>query len=113
MSFSCNVIFHPPTFIIMGLIGISGGICLFQRFSPAAIWSHLFSNINRKMEFAQEDCSEDGDDGGCEPSMVSTVLLYPVYILNRPFMCTENIQISNALQGITHIAVYLMTFFST
>lgn len=46
-----------------------GGICLFQRFSPPAHWSHLFSNINRKMESAQKDCSENGDDSGCEPSM--------------------------------------------
>lgn len=61
----------------MGLIVISGGICLFQRFSPTADWSHLFSNIHRKMESAQKDCSENGDDGGCEPSMVSTVFTAP------------------------------------
>lgn len=61
----------------MDLIIISGGICLFQRFSPTANWSHLFSNINRKMEFAQKDCSENGADGGCEPSMVSSAFTVP------------------------------------
>lgn len=64
-----------------GLNAIPGGLFLFQRLSPAVNWSHLFSNINRKMEFTQEDCSEDGDDGGCESGLVSTVFtssrLYP------------------------------------
>lgn len=77
MSFFYNVIFPLPTQITMDLIVISGGICLFQRFSPPAHWSHLFSNINRKMESAQKDCSENGDDSGCEPSMVSTVFTVP------------------------------------
>ncbi|GAB5568732.1 solute carrier family 13 member 1 isoform X1 [Prionailurus iriomotensis] len=49
------------------------GICLFQRFSSTANWSHLLSNINRKMEFTQKDRSENGDDSGCEPSMVLTL----------------------------------------
>lgn len=61
----------------MGLIVISGGICLFQRLSPLAYWSHLFGNINREMELAQKDCSENGDDGWCEPSMVSAVFTVP------------------------------------
>lgn len=61
----------------MGLIIISGGICLFQRLSPTANWSHLSSNINRKMELAQKDCSENGHDSGCEPSMVSTPRTVP------------------------------------
>lgn len=56
----------------MGLIVISGGICLFQGFSPTANWSYLFSNIHRKMEFAQENCSENGDDSRCKSCMVST-----------------------------------------
>lgn len=83
----------------MGLIVILGGICLFQRFSPTANWSHLFSNINRKMEFAQKDCSENGDDGGGEPSMVGTTLLFRVYDLNRSFVCRANNQITNAYPG--------------
>lgn len=59
----------------MGLIVISGSSFLFPRFSPTANWSHLFSNINRKMEFAQKDCSENGDDGGCEARVVSTAFM--------------------------------------
>lgn len=46
-----------------------GGIRLFQRLSPLAHWSNLFGNLNREMELAQKDRSEDGDDGRCEPSM--------------------------------------------
>lgn len=33
----------------------------------------MFSNINRKVEFAQKNCPKNGDDGGCEPRMASTV----------------------------------------
>ncbi|GAB1290594.1 Solute carrier family 13 member 1 [Apodemus speciosus] len=60
-----------PMFGIM--TSTHGGFCLFQRLSPSVNWSHLFSNINRKMEFAQEDCSEDGDDGGGKSSLRLTL----------------------------------------
>lgn len=63
----------------MGLTVILGGLFLFQRLPSVVNWSHLLSNINREMEFAQEDCSEDGDDGGCESGLVSTMLLSSIY----------------------------------
>lgn len=74
----------------MGLTAISGGLFLFQRFSPAVNWSHLFSNINRKMEFAQEDCSEDGDDGGCESGLVSTLLTSFILYPEQSILCRAN-----------------------
>jgi hypothetical protein len=71
----------------MAFIAISGGFCLFQRLSPSANWSHLFSNINRKMEFAQEDRSEDGDDGGGESSLVSIMYTAPTLYPKHMVVC--------------------------
>lgn len=58
------------------------------------------------MELTQEDCPQDGDDGGCEPSMVSTVYFQlPVHLLNRPFLCKANSQISNSVQELAYTPV--------
>lgn len=85
----CCILFSQPRYIILGLSAISGGLFLFQRFSSAVNWSHLFSHINREMEFAQEDCSENGDDGGCESGLVSTVFPSSIYP-KQTILCRAN-----------------------
>lgn len=104
----CCTSFSQARYIIVGLPAISGGLFLFQRFSPAVSWSHLFSNVNWKMEFAQEDCSEDGDDGGCESSLVSTLLTSSILYPKQTILCRANYK--TVMQKMAWVAGWLWKY---